>query len=92
MRTSILISLTLAVCLAGVAWAGPTLLKKAGVDPFPGNIITKLKVWVDPDTECQYFVTDDQPFNRAQGFSPTGITPRLLPSGLPMCGPDQPRL
>ena len=74
-----------------VATAAPSLLRKAGVDQYQNNILTKLQVWVDPDTQCQYFVTDLAPQTAASGGGqPTGITPRLLPTGLPMCGPDQP--
>lgn len=80
-----------AFAAVAVATAAPSLLRKAGVDHYQNNILTKLQVWVDPDTECQYFVTDQAPHTAASGGGqPTGITPRLLPTGLPMCGPDQP--
>lgn len=74
-----------------VATAAPSLLRKAGVDHYRNNINTKVMVWVDPDTQCQYFVTEQNPTGSVSGMgAPTGITPRLLPTGLPMCGPDQP--
>lgn len=71
-----------------IAAAAPSLLRKAGVDQYRDNILTQLQVWVDPDTKCQYLVTDLAPL--VMNHQPTGITPRLLPTGLPMCGDDQP--
>lgn len=80
-----------AFAAVAVATAAPSLLNKSGVDHYKDNYQARLMVWVDPDTQCHYFITDLNPSQSSlMGNEPTGITPRLLPSGKPMCGADQP--
>jgi hypothetical protein len=80
-----LILVPVAVLAAGVGWAAPSLLARAGVVPYNQNVLSQLGMWTDPETNCQYLVTDTQPMGLSH--APTGITPRLRPDGLPVCGP-----
>jgi hypothetical protein len=74
-----------AVLGAGVGWATAPVLTSLGVGAvsYPNNQLPQMRIWVDAETGCQYFVTD--PATGDDTPNPTGITPRRNVQGNPMC-------